>query len=220
MIPYYDDGTCVIYHGDCREVLSSLRADVVLTDLPYGIGVNYGESFTDDSASLDALVTEALPLMRQSAPVVALTCGVNNLWRYPEPTWVLCWYQSNACTAYGKWGFSQWQPILAYGPDPYLRRRRGCRPDAIVTAAPSTGADKRLGHPCPKPIESWRKVLHRVSPDESDVVLDPMFGSGTTLAAAKYSGRRAIGIEISERYCEIAAKRLGQEVLDLWGNAA
>ena len=85
----------------------------------------------------------------------------------------------------------------------------------MITAAPNSGADKRLGHPTPKPLEAWRKLLLRVSPVETDLVLDPFMGSGSTLAAAKYTGRRAIGIEINERYCEIAAGRLAQEVLAL-----
>lgn len=213
--PYYEHGGITIYHGDARDILPTLLADVILTDLPYGIGVDYGDTFTDTTENLDALVLDALPLLRAAAPVVALTCGIGNWWRYPEPTWVLCWYQANACATTGRWGFNQWQPVLAYGTDPYLSRGLGRRPDVIITAAPNTGRDKRLGHPCPKPIEAWRKVLLRVSPAETDVVLDPFMGSGSTLVAAKYSGRAAIGIDISERYCEIAAKRLGQDLLDL-----
>lgn len=68
------------------------------------------------------------------------------------------------------------------------------------------------GHPTPKPVElaAWFMRLHS---EESDVVLDPFMGGGTTLVAAKQLGRQAIGIEIEERYCEIAVKRLAQEVL-------
>lgn len=215
---YYEDDFATIYHGDCREVLPSVTADVILTDLPYGIGVEY-DGFDDSPLALADLVASALPLMRSAAPVVALTTGIGNWWRYPEPTWVLCWYTSNACSSTGKWGFNQWQPVLVYGTDPYLRRQLGRRPDVIITSAPNTGADKRLGHPCPKPIESWQKVLTRVSPVVTDVVLDPFLGSGSTLKAAKYMGRKCIGIEQSERYCEIAAKRLAQEVLDFGGAA-
>jgi DNA modification methylase len=213
--PYYDEDGITIYHGDCREVLPGLAADVILTDLPYAIGLDYGTAFVDDATYLDGLVAQALPLMRQAAPVVALTCGIGNWWRYPEPTWVLCWYMANACSSTGKWGFNQWQPVIVYGTDPYLKRGMGRRPDVIITAAPNNGADKRLGHPCPKPIEAWRKVLHRLSPSEDDLVLDPMMGSGSSLVVAKYSGRKAIGIDVDERYCEIAAKRLGQGVLAL-----
>jgi DNA modification methylase len=214
MKPYYEDDAVTIYHADCRDVLPSLAADVCLTDLPYGIGVEYGE-YEDSAANLDGLVVETLPLMRAAAPVVALTTGIGNWWRYPEPTWVLCWYTSNACGSTGKWGFNQWQPVIVYGTDPYLRRGMGRRPDVIVTAAPNSGEDKRRGHPCPKPTESWAKIMHRVSPAESDIIIDPFMGSGTTLVTAKYAGRRAIGIEIEERYCEIAARRMGQGVLAL-----
>lgn len=215
MKPYYQDEYATIYHGDCREVLPHIQGDVVLTDLPYGIGLEYGDSFEDTQPYLDGLVADALPLMCAAAPVVALTCGIDNWWRYPAPKWVLCWYMANACSSTGRWGFNQWQPILVYGTDPYLKRGMGRRPDVVITAAPNSGEDKKLGHPCPKPLEAWRKVLARVSPSPADVVIDPFMGSGTTLVAAKYSGRRVIGIEVEERYCEIAVRRLGQMTLDL-----
>jgi len=211
--PYYEDGAVQIFHGDCREIMPGLAADVVLTDLPYGIGLPYSDAFSDDHEYLTSLVNEALPLMRSAAPVVALTCGIDNWWRYPAPKWVLCWYMANACTSTGRWGFNQWQPVLVYGTDPYLKRGMGRRPDVIITAAPNSGADKRLGHPCPKPSEAWRKIMKRVSPIEGETILDPFMGSGTTLLVAKSNGRKAIGIEIEERYCEIAAKRMAQEVL-------
>lgn len=215
MTPYYQDDHVTIYHGDCREVLPGLAADVVLTDPPYGIGLEYDGQFSDDDAYLTEVVAAAMPLMLEAAPVVALTCGIDNWWRYPAPKWVLCWYMANACSSTGRWGFNQWQPVLVYGTDPYLKRGMGRRPDVIITAAPNSGVDKRLGHPCPKPTQAWSKVLQRLSPSEGDVILDPFMGSGTTLYCAKYSGRKAIGIEISERYCEIAARRMGQEVLAL-----
>ena len=214
MKPYYDQDGITIYHADAREVLPGLTADVVLTDLPYGVGIEYGE-YQDSAENLDGLVVSTIGPMCEAAPVVALTCGIGNWWRYPEPTWVLCWYSSNSAGTTGKWGFNTWQPVLVYGTDPYLSRGLGRRPDLIVTSAPNSGADKRLGHPCPKPFQSWLKVLQRVSPVETDLVLDPFMGSGTTLAVARHSGHRAIGIEIEERYCEIAAKRLAQGVLAL-----
>jgi site-specific DNA-methyltransferase (adenine-specific) len=71
---------------------------------------------------------------------------------------------------------------------------------------------EKNGHPCPKPLKAWRRLLNNISQPEQ-TVLDPFMGSGTTLRTAKDLGRKAIGIEIEERYCEIAAKRLAQDVL-------
>src|SRR5208282_2736399 len=160
--PYYEHAGITIYHGDCREILPQLRGDVLLTDFPYAIGVEYG-TFVDDSVHLNLLIKEALPLMRECCPVTALATGIGNIWRYPEPTWVLCWYQQNACSSTGKWGFNQWQPIIVYGTDPYLSNGLGRRPDVIVTNAPNNGLDKTLGHPCPKPTESWERIIARIS---------------------------------------------------------
>ena len=91
-----------------------------------------------------------------------------------------------------------------------MKAGMGARPDRIDATDP--GRDK-TGHPCAKPLFSWKKIMLRCSAEESGAVLDPFMGSGTTLRAAKDLGRRAIGIELEERYCEIAAKRLGQGVL-------
>ena len=218
MTPYYQDDHVTIHHGDSREILPGLRGDVVLTDPPYGIGLGY-DQYQDSADNLEALIADVMPLMLAAAPVVALTPGIDNIWRYPPAKWVLCWYMSNACASRGYWGFSQWQPLLVYGTDPFLRRQMGRRPDVVITAAPNNGSDKRRGHPCPKPIEAWRKILMRVSPAEGELIIDPFMGSGSTLDAAKYTGRKAIGIELSEAYCEIAANRVAQLAFDFGGVA-
>lgn len=216
--PYYQDDHVTLYHGDCREILPALRGDVVLTDPPYGIGLGY--DVHDDSAeALEAIIRDVFPLMLDAAPVVAFTPGVANVNRYPAPSWILAWVQENSGTGRGMWGFSVWQPVLVYGTDPYLKKGLGARPDVIKSASSGKELDqrKRWGHPCPKPEDGWRKIMLRVSPNEGETIIDPFCGSGTTLDVAKYTGRKAIGIELSERYCEIAANRLGQEVLDFGG---
>lgn len=207
--PYYRDAYCTIYHGDCREVLPTLpRANVLLTDPPYGVGESYA-SFNDTPENLDALLVDVVPLLFAAAPRLAITPGVGNLWRYPRPKWVMSWV-TMAGAGSGPWGFCCWQPILVYGADPYMANGKGRRPDTIQ----SNESSEKNGHPCPKPVGVWMKILDRVSVVNGETVLDPFMGSGTTLRVAKDLGRQAIGIEIEERYCEIAARRLQQEVLN------
>ena len=207
MKPYYSHAGIQIFHGDCREVLPRLCAqgfDAFVTDPQYGVGENY-ESGCDDLTNVDCGLW-ALTYLRGTAGTGALTPGVKNMWMYPRPVWIGSFFYPSA-TGRGPWGFVCWQPILYYGTDPY--GGTGSRPDSCS----STEAAEKNGHPCPKPIGQWKWLVNRVTL-EGQLICDPFMGSGTTLRAAKDLGRRAIGIEIEEKYCEIAAKRLSQEVLD------
>lgn len=205
MKPYYQRDGITIYHANSREVLPSLRADAVVTDPPYGLDFQ-GEGW-------DAGIPSWwLRLARECAPLVAFTTAPTTVWAYPCPDWVLCWSRpgSTSRTAYG--GFNHWSPVLVYGrgswsPD-HLRL-----PD-IVRVNENAGID----HPCPKP-ESLMRWLVNGSCRDGGTVCDPFMGSGTTLVAAALEGRQAIGIEIEERYCEIAAKRLDQGVLPFTARA-
>lgn len=207
--PYFEDESVQIYHADCRDILPLLpKVDLVLTDPPYGIGVNYG-IFTDSPSELEALLLEVLPTLRDKAPTVMATTGVKNLWLYPKPDWVLCWFMPNG-NGVGPWGFCTWQPIVAYGRDPHAGR--GSQPDGIEKVV---AVSEKNGHPCPKPLSVMRWMVQRGTTEEGQTILDPFMGSGTTLRAAKDLGRKSIGIEIEERYCEIAAKRMAQTVMKL-----
>lgn len=208
--PYYEKDGQTIYHSDCRAILPHLPpVDLVLTDPPYGIGLEYG-SFRDEPDNVRRLVETTIPRCIQLSKRTVLTCGTRQQHFYPPPTWVLCWL--NKAGAYpNPWGFTCWQPILVYGTDPYLENKLGSRPDVIEHSEKSP---QYYDHPCPKPEGFWKKLLLRCSVKETDVVLDPLMGSGTTLVACKELGRKGIGIEISEAYCAIAAKRLAQEVFD------
>lgn len=213
MTPYYEDDFATIYHGDCREVLPSLTADAVLTDPPYGVSLGY-DCYDDTPEALVALVPEVAPMLLRVAPVVAVTPGIVNLHLWPQSTWVLAWTWPHTGST-GKWGFNQWGPVLVYGTDPFLSAGKGRHPDVIACSAADT---MHSGHPCPKPEQAWERILLRISPFGRSVV-DPFMGSGTTLRVAKNLGRKAVGIDLSEAYCEIAAKRLAQEVLDFGGVA-
>jgi site-specific DNA-methyltransferase (adenine-specific) len=209
MKPYYEHAGITIYHGDCREILPTLpKCDLLLTDPPYGVGLEYGQ-FDDTPANVRFLVADVIPMARAHSKRMLLTCGTRQIHFYPEPDWILCWL-NRAGSFCNPWGFTCWQPILAYGPDPYLENSMGSRPDVIEHSETS----EKNGHPCPKPIGFWQKLLNRGSVQTSDLIIDCFMGSGTTLKAAKDTGRKAIGIELEEKYCEIAAKRLSQEVFD------
>lgn len=203
--PYYEHAGITIYNADCRAVLGDLRADVVLTDPPYGLGFR-------DAAWDSSLVEGWFQMTRASAPLVVVITAPTTLWDYPRPDWVLCWTRpgSTSRTAYG--AFNHWSPVLVYGKGTW-------NPDyKRIPSIQQQVENKGIKHPSPKPQELMRwLILGAVN--EGGTVLDPFMGSGTTLRAAKDLGRKAIGIEINEAYCEIAAQRLGQEVLDLGGVA-
>jgi DNA modification methylase len=206
---YHKDDDVIIYCGDCLDIMESLPSvDLILTDLPYGIGIGYRD-YTDTQDNLNVLIGKFMPLALHSKRVM-ITTGVKNMYLYPKPDWVLAWV-STAGIGCGAWGFCCWQPILAYGKDPYLENCAGSIPDLFM----SNETAKIKDHPCSKPINLWQKVLHRGSYLKDDIILDPFMGSGTTLVAAKKLGRKSIGIEISEEYCKIAVGRLRQSVMKI-----
>ena len=198
-------GNCELYIGDCREVLPLLpKHDLLLTDPPYGIGLDYSESFKDSKADLIALVEWFMPMALLAAPVVSITPGNLNQYLYPQPTWTLCWF-NRAGAGSGPWGFSCWQPIMCYGADPYLKNGKGRRGDYIEW---SETADKN-GHPCPKPTKFMSRWITRVGFD-SHTVLDPFMGSGTTGVACAQLGKAFTGIERERKYFDIACRRIEQ----------
>lgn len=223
MKPYYSDSACTIYHGDCREILTGIGAygfDLLLTDPPYG--VNLGDhhaaretranrlvkkrGYLDTVENFDSVVVPVI-----TACVVmhrAMVFGVPpNIWKFPAPDVIGGIYVPGA-VGRNKWGWSNFIHCLMYGVAPGLEK--GAKPTGIF----NTDVSEDLGHPTVKPL-SWMTWAAGLGSRPGERILDPFMGSGTTLRAAKDLGRKAIGIEIEERYCEIAASRLSQEVLAL-----
>jgi site-specific DNA-methyltransferase (adenine-specific) len=203
-----------LIHGNCIEVLRSMpdkSVDCIVTDPPYGIGFDYGGAFDDSVENLQMLIRDSLPEMRRVAHRVALTSGVRNVGLYPRPTWMLAWlFTSNRLTP---WGFPGWQPVLVYGADPDFRLQMR-RTDTIRSYAPSPRESEPNPHPCPKSINFIRKLINRVAPSPSDIILDPFMGSGTTGVAAIQLGHRFIGIELNGDYLAIAKRRIAQATPD------
>lgn len=193
--PYYQDEHATIYHARCEDVLPHLSGDLILTDPPYGIG------FRD--AAWDASLIDWLPLARSITERVIFTTAPVTLWDYPRPDWVLCWGRpaSNSRSLLG--GFNHWTPVLVYGKPKFPV-------DLLSLHAIQHAAPKWNTHPSPKPEALMRWLVeHGSKPGEA--IVDPFMGSGTTLLAAKKLGRRAIGIEVEEKFCYLAAERLAAE---------
>jgi DNA modification methylase len=207
--PYYEDELVIIYHGDCVDILSdpAVHADFAITDPPYNYGKRYGVHYDSMIPAAYAAWTDLwVRELRAASKSQVVFPGVGNLemWMRLFPTkTVACWFKPGNPKGGGPFNFYEWEPVLFYnagwigGSDVFR---------ATVSEQQGTG-----DHPCPKPLSLMRALVSRT---KAPTVVDPFMGSGTTLRAAKDLGRKAIGIEIEERYCEIAAKRMGQEVLD------
>lgn len=231
MKPYYEHAGITIYHGDCREALPNCGiADLVATDPPYGVGYATARRSRRDKLRVPVVGDGDLSMFAEAWPLALAQLCADRHWyvfasprRLPEAQQivggskqVLAWDKGDRGTVGDlEAGFGEaWEAIL-YG----MKGRRqlfGARPRSVIRLDWSATLDPV--HPTVKPI-ALLGMLVRWSTVEGETVLDPFMGSGTTLRAAKDLGRRAIGIEIEERYCEIAAKRLEQEVLDFGGAA-
>ncbi len=209
MKPYYEERGITIYHGDCREIIPSLGpVDVLLTDPPYNVdfeGKNTKHTTRRDSGYLGCdspigpeIVRLVLPLVKRAA----VFTGMRIMFSYPEPEEMGCVYCPSGA-GIGRWGFVCFNPIFFYGKKPSNT--------LLPTSLTSYEVSERCGHPCPKP-EGWMRWLINLASLPGETVIDPFSGSGTTLLAAKNMCHPAVGIEIEERYCEIAADRLRQEV--------
>ena len=212
MKPYFERDGIVIYHGDCREILPGLAFDVVVTDPPYGIGYESGHSgVLPRSIKGDSDTTLRDWMIEVCAPR-PLACFATWRCRPPRPPrGCLVW--SKAAGGMGDLSFP-WAPtfemVWIYG-DGWAGHRGSSVLTGETVVTWNTGPARRV-HPHEKPVDVLAQIIRKAPPG---TILDPFMGSGTTLRAAMDLGRRAIGIEIEERYCEIAARRLDQLVLPL-----
>ena len=213
--PYYEDDSVTIYHGDCREVLPMLDpVDLVLTDPPYGIGEaagknksrgllatpkDFGNESWDNNPIDDGLMAQV-----RSAGQTQIIFGGNFYTLPPSSCWLI-WDKMNGATDFADCEMA-WTNMSTAARLIQWRWKGMLQGDM--------GSKEYRYHPTQKPIPVLRWMVLQ-APDDVETILDPFMGSGTTLRAAKDLGRKAIGIEIEERYCEIAAKRMAQTVMAL-----
>ncbi len=216
MTPYYSDEFVTIYHGDCRTFdLAALGADVLVTDPPYGYS---HASNRADSAWRDEVIAGDEDTSSRDA-ILAWWAGrpalVFGHWkvRTPEGTKAVLVWDKGPASGMGDLSMPwkpNWEEIYVLGSGFAGRRDSGVLRGHGYNVV--TWATRGRSHPNEKPVGVLRDLIQKSPPG---TVLDPFMGSGSTLVAAKSLGRHAIGIEIEERYCEIAARRCSQEVLGL-----
>lgn len=206
MTPYYSADGITIYHGDCREILSQLASGaVIVTDQPYGTGWARGGGKVGEfkerreRPDWDVFDVSWTTLASGAKRIATFTpCSrLEEMTAAVETPSVLYYLKTNV-----RPGATNREPIVV-SPPPI---RGPWKIEAYNGDSPF--------HPCQKPdvVMQW---LIGVTTDRGDLIVDPFMGSGSTLRAAKDLGFRAVGIEREEKYCEIAARRLGQGVLQL-----
>lgn len=241
MRPYYEADGITIYHGDCLAVMAEMEdesVDIVFTDPPYSSGarnaatIRARKSMRREEGAFgkeawiggDNLTAHGFAMLVRLFGVEALRVTVRDGHLFSFMDWRQLPVLQGALEAAG-WSARAllvWDKI-------HFGMGNGFRQQAefVLHASKGTGdnflrhdlgtvlRDRRqpdtIGHPTVKPIGIVEQCISAVP----GTVLDPFMGSGTTLVAAKNLGRSAIGVEMNEAYCEIAAQRLSQQVLDL-----
>ncbi len=210
MTPYYKDDFVTIYHGDCMEIMPKLgRFDLLVTDPPYGMNyvssrrkVRHEAIVGDDRLPVEELVE----IMKCVDRASYIFMRWNNLCQMPKPKSLIAWVKNNWTVGdlqheHGR----QWEACAFYPAEGHEFIKR--TPDVICCA--KANSDR---HPTEKPIELIQEII---GANVGDTILDPFAGSGTTGRAAKDLGRKCVLIEKEERYCEVSANRMLQEVLPL-----
>jgi hypothetical protein len=212
LTPFYEHAGITIYHADCRELLSRLDFQVIITDpvwpnCPPGKIIGHDrpyELFVEFCALIPESVVRLVIELRNDCDPRFLSPIPTRL-RFLQAMW--CQYVMP-----GYLGRVLGGNELAYVFGTPVRFGEGRQVIPSISPKAQPGDRPANGHPMSRALVHQRFVVKWCS-DDDETIVDPFCGSGTTLADAKELGRRAIGVEIEEKYCEIAAKRLSQEVL-------
>jgi adenine-specific DNA methylase len=196
--PYYEDDAVKLYLADCREVLTQeflhRQSLAVVTDPPYPNNAgHFDESVEHACYVLGGLDCETVAFWTElEKPPVPLPLVAVHIW-----------HRANV-------NGRPYEPAFHFCPSGVKRRSEVFRHPAIFGGV-GPGCHEYLGHPMQKPVALMQLVIRKTT---SPIILDPFAGVGSTLRAAKNLGLRAIGVEVDERFCEIAAERMAQEVLE------
>lgn len=216
---YYSSDGIAIYHGDCKDIISGLKVDVVITDPPYSEVTHKGARTALDVSLIDfpSVTSDYLRTVYSMIDLKTWLIAFMD-WRHiaeleknpPDDLRFIrfgIWVKPNGAPQFtGDRPATGWEGIGMFHTHEKMRWNGGGR-HGVFTYNKINGS-----HPTEKPLSLVMELVELFS-NPGDVILDPFMGSGTTLLAAKLLGRRAIGIELDEKYCEVAANRLRQGVL-------
>ncbi len=224
---YYEDDAVGIICSDCHSILPLIpdkSIDLVLTDPPYNVGIDYGSGAKADKRDdyipwLNDIWTMVGNAARDGSFLIYTntTTFIPDGMRPPEP-WryfhLACWYKPLSLRPAFYGVLPHWEPIFISlkGDRPWRPFRNEDIFNDVVSANVVFGSKDT--HPCIKPLSLYKKLALFGCPARG-IILEPFLGSGITARAAKELGYKAIGIEIEEKYCEIAAKRCSQSVMRL-----
>jgi DNA modification methylase len=207
---YYQDELVTLYHGSCFDLTDWLTADVLVTDPPYGMKYQSGRRkqaliMGDEDENVRDLA------LAKWGSKPALIFGT---WKAKRPESIdqlIVWDKRGGA------GFSgdlkmPWADITE---EIYVIGREWLGPRVpAIYSVPTLPTANRPNHPTPKPVPLMERLMKHI--ERQKIIADPFAGSGATLLAARNLGRRAIGVEVEEQYCEIIANRLGQQTFDLF----
>jgi site-specific DNA-methyltransferase (adenine-specific) len=234
--PYYEDDSARVFHGNSLELLPALglEVDVTITDPPYDANTHKMAKTNAGGLHATKAVGFAAFTVDDLRASLALCASVTRRWvvatvdyRHavsfhddpPEGLRLLrigVWTKPNPMPQVsGDRPGQGWESIAFLHRDDVKPTWNGGGRSSVWHLP----VEQNQGHPTAKPLVMVREWV-RLFTNPGDLVLDPFLGSGTTLRAAKDEGRRGVGIELDEAYCRLAAARLGQESLDLFGGAA
>lgn len=214
---YYQDEHVTLYHGDCLEEAAWLEADVLVTDPPYGMSYVSNMNRDRRNTKLGRVIAADKTTAARDAALdawdgPALVFGRWNCERPAHTRARLIW-DKTPCGFMGDlslpWGSAE-EEVYVLG-DGWVGKREA----NVLRCQMLMSADReRPDHPTPKPVPLMERLIEKCPPG---IIADPFAGSGATLLAARNLGRKAIGVELEERYCEVIARRLDQQCFDFGG---
>jgi hypothetical protein len=215
--PYYQDDRVTLRLGDCREVTEWLAADVLVTDPPYGIGYaqDRGGLAGGKIPRVDAIAGDGDTATRDAAltswgcrPAIVFSSYRCQPFGSPHPMPLI--FDKGDVVGMGDLSWP-WRPSYEFAWV-YGSGWVGPRGGAVLRHRVLPGNFTARDHPTQKPVALMEDLIQHTPP--GSVIADPFAGSGSTLVAARNLGRKAVGVELEERYCEVIARRLAQDCLD------